>query len=124
MSSAEEFLRAFGPNAESRREGVFLADHSIGSFEMQRHNIGKVRQKRHNIGKVRQKRLTSQNERNACGTKRRQPSVLNEMAQNLHLADARSRQPPCSYCGSCEHAIKRCTVMDRVAFVGKKNTVP
>ena len=38
MSSAEEFLRAFGPNAESRRDGVFLADHSNGSFEMQRHN--------------------------------------------------------------------------------------
>ena len=83
MLSAEEFLHAFGPNAKSRREGVFLADHSNGSFEMQRHHIGMVQQKQ----------LTPQNERNACGTKRRQPSVvLNEMAQNLHLADARSRQ--------------------------------
>ena len=110
MSSAEEFLSAFGPNADSRKEGVF-ADHSNNSFEMQRHNIGKVRHKR----------LTSQNERNTLRAKSR-PPVLLEISQNLHLVDARNRQAQCSYCGSCEHTIKRCSVMDKVAWVGKKNT--
>ncbi|KAI2490149.1 hypothetical protein MHU86_24427 [Fragilaria crotonensis] len=58
MSSAEEFLGAFGPNAESRKEGIF-AEHHNSNFEMQRHNIGKVRQKR----------LKSLNERKAHGAK-------------------------------------------------------
>ena len=111
LSSAEEFLKVFGPNADSRREGVF-ADHGNDTFLMQRHNIGRVRQKR----------LTSQNERNLRAAKKRPaaPTVLNELSQNLHLVDARSRKPQCSYCGSCEHTIKRCMVMDRTAFVGRK----
>ena len=112
MSSAEEFLGAFGTNADSRREGVF-ADHGNSNFEMQRHNIGKVRQRR----------LTSMNERNALGRKRRRP-LLTEVSQNLHLTDARVRPAQCSYCGSCQHTIKRCSVMDKVAFVGKKNSAP
>ena len=113
MSTAEEFLSAFGPNADSRREGVF-ADHGNSSFEMQRHNIGKVQHKR----------LTSQNERYyyTQRAKPRQPLAFNEISQKLHLADARNRQAQCSYCGSCEHTIKRCSVMDKVAFVGKKNS--
>ena len=112
MSSAEEFLGAFGANADSRREGVF-ADHGNSNFEMQRHNIGKLRQRR----------LTSMNERNALGGKRRRP-LLTEVSQNLHLTDARVRPAQCSYCGSCQHTIKRCSVMDKVAFVGKKNSAP
>jgi hypothetical protein len=44
MSSAEEFLSTFGPNADSRRERVF-AEQDKNTFEMQRHNIGKVRHK-------------------------------------------------------------------------------
>ncbi|KAI2503990.1 hypothetical protein MHU86_10487 [Fragilaria crotonensis] len=113
MSSANEFLSAFGPNANSRREGIF-ADHGNNSFEMQRHNTGKVRHKR----------LKSQNERNSCGAaaKRRPIALLNEMSQNLHLVDARNRPAQCSYCSSCEHTIKRCSVMDKPAFVGKKNS--
>ena len=113
MSSAEEFLSAFGPNADSRREGVF-ADHGNSSFEMQRHNIGKVKHKR----------LTSQNERYAQRAKpSRQPQAFNEISsQKLHLADARNRQHQCSYCGSCEHTIKRCSVMDKAFLVGKKNS--
>ena len=113
MSSAEEFLGAFGPNAEYRRNGVF-ADHGNSNFEMQRHNIGKVRHKR----------LTSINERNTHqGTKHRRP-LLKELSQNPHLADARNRPAQCSYCGSCQHTIRRCSVMDKVAFVGKKNSAP
>ena len=110
MSSAEEFLSPLGPNADSRREGVF-ADHG-NNFEMQRHNTGKVRHKR----------LTSCNERNARGAKSRKNQVLNEIPLNLHLSDARYRQAQCSYCGSHEHTIKRCSVMDKVACVGKKNS--
>ncbi|KAI2489563.1 hypothetical protein MHU86_25032 [Fragilaria crotonensis] len=112
MSSAEEFLGAFGPNAESRKEGIF-AEHHNSNFEMQRHNIGKVRQKR----------LKSLNERKAHGAKSSRPLSM-ELSQNLvpHLADARSRQAQCSYCGSCQHTIKRCSKMDKVAFVGKKNS--
>jgi hypothetical protein len=113
LSSAEEFLSTFGPNANSRRDGVFLADNSNNNnFEMQRHNIGKVRHKR----------LTSQNERNVQRAKINRPPVLNELSQNLHLTDARNRQAQCSYCGSCEHTIKRCSVMDKVACAGKKNS--
>jgi hypothetical protein len=111
MSSAEEFLSAFGPNADSRKEGVF-ADHCNNSFEMQRHKKGKVRHKR----------LTSQNERNACRAKNRPPALNERISQNLHLIDARNRQAQCSYCGSCEHTIKRCSVMDKAAWVGKKNS--
>ena len=44
MSSAEEFLSTFGPNADSRRERVF-AEEDNNTCEMQRHNIGKVRHK-------------------------------------------------------------------------------
>ncbi|KAI2503037.1 hypothetical protein MHU86_11385 [Fragilaria crotonensis] len=112
MSSAEEFLGAFGPNAESRKEGIF-AEHHNSNFEMQRHNIGKVRQKR----------LKSLNERKAHGAKSSRPLSM-ELSQNLvpHLADARNRQAQCSYCGSCQHTIKRCSKMDKVAFVGKKNS--
>jgi hypothetical protein len=101
MSSADAFLAAFGPNAESRREGVFapLAGGDPGNnFEMQRHNFGKVRHKR----------LTSLSERNAMASK---------------IADARNRPPQCSFCSSTQHTIKRCSVMDKAAFVGKKNSV-
>ena len=123
MSSAEAFLNAFGPNAHSRREGVFVpADHhsNNSNFEMP--------QQCHNTGKARHKRLTSQNERNmqhrAGQGKSRKTTcsrpVLHELSQNLHLGDARHRPAQCSYCGSCEHTITRCSVMDKVAFVGKK----
>ena len=116
-ASAEEFLGTFGPNAEYRREGVFTADdHCNSTFEMQRHNIGRVRQKR----------LTSLNERLVTGQhggrhKRRTP-MLNKLSQNLHLADVRNRPAQCSYCASCQHTVTRCSVMDRTAFVGKKNS--
>ncbi|KAI2508279.1 hypothetical protein MHU86_6208 [Fragilaria crotonensis] len=68
MSSAEEFLGAFGPNAESRKEGIF-AEHHNSNFEMQRHNIGKVRQKR----------LKSLNERKAHGAKAADPCRWNSL---------------------------------------------
>ncbi|KAI2508888.1 hypothetical protein MHU86_5498 [Fragilaria crotonensis] len=101
MSDADAFLAAFGPNAEFRREGIFapLAGGDPGNnFEMQRHNSGKVRHKR----------LTSMNERNARASK---------------IADARNRPSQCSFCGSTQHTIKRCSVMDKAAFVGKKNSM-
>ncbi|KAI2490169.1 hypothetical protein MHU86_24420 [Fragilaria crotonensis] len=98
MSSADAFLAAFGPNAESRREGIFapLAGGDPGNnFEMQRHNFGKVRHKR----------LTSLNERNALASK---------------IADARNRPSQCSFCSSTQHTIKRCPVMDKAAFCWEK----
>ena len=117
-ASADNFLHAFGQNTDLRREKVFLpSHHGNSSFEMQHHNIGKVRQKR----------LTSQNERNSHGVKRRRPAgpapaILTEMSQNPHLLDARNRPAQCSYCSSCEHTIRSCPVMDKVASVGKKNS--
>ncbi|KAI2507205.1 hypothetical protein MHU86_7271 [Fragilaria crotonensis] len=97
MSDADAFLAAFGPNAEFRREGIFapLAGGDPGNnFEMQRHNSGKVRHK-----------LTSMNERNARASK---------------IADARNRPSQCSFCGSTQHTIKRCSVMDKAALLEKE----
>ena len=42
MASAEDYLSAFGPNTESRREGVFQPLANPAHFEMQRHNSGKA----------------------------------------------------------------------------------
>ena len=112
MASAEEFLSAFGPNAESRREGVFQSLPNPGQFEMQRHNIGKVRHKR----------LTSFTERNVQRIRSRPRPPLTQLSENLHLADARYRPPQCSFCGSGQHTIKSCSIMDKAALVGKKNS--
>jgi hypothetical protein len=111
MASAEEFLGAFGPNAESRREGVFQSHANPAQLEMQRHNIGKVRHKR----------LTSFTERNVQRTKskaRRPP--LAQLSENLHLADARYRPPQCSFCGSGQHTINPVPLWTRLHLWGKR----
>jgi hypothetical protein len=84
MSHTEEFLIAFGPNADSSTEEVF-ADQSNNSFKLQGQNKCKVLHKQH----------TSQNERNACRAKHRPPVLNKIVSDNLHLVDERNWQAQC-----------------------------
>ena len=73
-ASAEKYLSAIGPNAESRREGVFQPLANPAHLEIQRHNIDKVRHER----------LASFSKRNVQKTRsRRLP--LSQLSENLHL---------------------------------------
>jgi hypothetical protein len=113
-------LGTFGPNAEYCREGVFTAnDHCNSTFEMQQHNIGRVRQKQ--LILVNEKLITGQH---GAGRHRR-TQVLNELSQNLHLADAHAtgwRNVPNVLPVGILSQGARCSVMDKAAFVGKNNS--